>query len=283
VVSDYDDIRSEEQEEVEDNEGGERLQGSEPHEEVSRSEASTFLAKSGINLDSDLETETEETEDLETPIITSRSRASNDLLEWRRMASIQYYVTGKSIPWIADKLLISQRTVERDISYCKRNAKSTMRKYFTQTLPEEVLKSLARLNAVNNAAWDMAERAKEKGQGKLEVDSLRLAKDTAVAITDITTNNKSLIDEAYEIVDQSEKELTKLESVADNNNTMGHGYAVAPGDNTTNTNPNTGVYDNISNSGKEHDHSTTTTNYTSAIISHSDIDSSGTSTTSNSI
>jgi hypothetical protein len=280
VVSDYDDIRSEEQEEVEDNEGGERLQGSEPHEEVSRSEASTFLAKSGINLDSDLETETEETEDLETPIRTSRSRASNDLLEWRRMASIQYYVTGKSIPWIADKLLISQRTVERDISYCKRNAKSTMRKYFTQTLPEEVLKSLARLNAVNNAAWDMAERAKEKGQGKLEVDSLRLAKDTAKDITEIVTNNRSLIDTAYEAQDQ-EKELDKLSN--NNIDTMGHGYAVAPGDNTTITNPNTGVCDNISNSRKEHDHSTTTPNYNSAIINNSDIDSSSTSTNSNSI
>jgi hypothetical protein len=272
VVSDYVDTRSPEEEE-EDRE----------EEKVSRSEAPTFLSKSGINLDSDLETETEETEDDFEPPKISRNRASNDLLEWRRITSFQYYVTGKDINWISRKMLISTRTVERDISYMRRNAKQTMRKYFTQTLPEEVLKSLARLNAVNNAAWDMAERAKEKGQGKLEVDSLRLAKDTAVAITDITTNNKSLIDEAYEIVDQSEKELTKLESVADNNNTMGHGYAVAPGDNTTNTNPNTGVYDNISNSGKEHDHSTTTTNYTSAIISHSDIDSSGTSTTSNSI
>jgi hypothetical protein len=58
-------------------------------------------------------------------------------------------------------MLVSQRTVERDISYMRHNAKQTMRKYFTQTLPEEVLKSLARLNAVNNAAWDMAESERE--------------------------------------------------------------------------------------------------------------------------
>ena len=155
------------------------------------------------------------------------------------MTSFQYYVTGKSIPWIADKLLISQRTVERDISYCKRNAKQTMRKYFTQTLPEEVLKSLARLNAVNNAAWDMAERAREKGQGKLEVDSLRLAKDTAVAITDITTNNKSVIDEAYEIVDQSEKELSKISE--DSIDTVGPALGARPTGSSSYTSPDSTV------------------------------------------
>jgi hypothetical protein len=46
-------------------------------------------------------------------------------------------------------------------------------------VPNETLKALVRLTAVSDAAWAMAARAREEGNDKLEVDSLRLAKDTA--------------------------------------------------------------------------------------------------------
>lgn len=64
---------------------------------------------------------------------------------------------------------------------------------------------MARLNAVNNAAWSRVERANENGTGKLEVDALCLAKYTAKDITEIVTNNKSLIDSAYDVAEQDER------------------------------------------------------------------------------
>jgi hypothetical protein len=117
------------------------------------------------------------------------------------------------------------------------------------------------------------QRAREKGQGKVEVDSLRLAKDTAVAITEITTNNKSLIDEAYEIVDSSEKELSELD-------TSWYDTKVVA---DTITKTNTGVCDNCSSSSCKNDSSATHSNNTNTNISHSDINSSNSSTNSSSI
>jgi DNA-directed RNA polymerase specialized sigma24 family protein len=167
VVSDNVDTRSnvEGNEELEEEDEPERSEG-ETTTIQTREETPTFPSNSGITPsleDSEEREEEEEEEDNEYFETTkkTRNRASNDLLEWRRITSFQYYVTGKDIPWISKKMLVSQRTVERDISYMRHNAKQTMRKYFTQTLPEEVLKSLARLNAVNNAAWDMAESERE--------------------------------------------------------------------------------------------------------------------------
>jgi hypothetical protein len=47
----------------------------------------------------------------------------------------------------------------------------------------------------------MYARAKEKGNNndKLEVDALRLAKDTAIEIIDMITNNQSFVDAAWEV------------------------------------------------------------------------------------
>ena len=75
-----------------------------------------------------------------------------------------------------------------------------------------MLKALARLTAVSDAAWAMAARAIEKGNNnndKLEVDALRLAKDTAIDIADIVTNNQSFVDVAFEAAtayDQDDEE-----------------------------------------------------------------------------
>jgi hypothetical protein len=78
--------------------------------------------------------------------------------------------------------------------------------YFVDTLPNEVLKNIVRLTAVSDSAWAMAARAKEKGSDKLEADALRLAKDTAMEIIDFVTNNKCLIESAFDAVDEDDEE-----------------------------------------------------------------------------
>jgi hypothetical protein len=56
--------------------------------------------------------------------------------------------------------------------------------------------------------------AREKDNDKLEADALRLAKDTAKEITDIVTNNKPLIDAAYEVAynqdDEKQRQMNNL-------------------------------------------------------------------------
>ena len=86
------------------------------------------------------------------------------------------------------------------------SCREVLKNYFVDTLPNEVLKNIARLNAISDSAWAMAARAKEKGSDKLEADALRLAKDTAKEIIDFVTNNKCLINSAFEAVDQDDEE-----------------------------------------------------------------------------
>ena len=85
-----------------------------------------------------------------------------------------------------------------------------MSNYLVETIPVEAMKFLALLNAVSDATWAMYARGREKGNNdKLEVDALRLAKDTAIEIIDIVTNNHSFVDAAFEAAaahDQESKE-----------------------------------------------------------------------------
>lgn len=223
--------------------------------------------------DSDTDTELEEDLSfLDTNNKKTRNRANNDLLQWRRAHVYKMYVKGKTINQIAEHLQVSTRTIERDLSWLDKHSQYVLKEYFVDTLPKEVTKSLARLEAVNDAAWLLVEAAQEKGQGKLAVDALRLAKDTAKDITEIVTNNKSLIDTAYEVSEDKEKELSELDTSL---------YETTKVVADTVTKTNTGVCDNSSSC--RNDSSATHTNNTNTIINHSDINSSSNSTSSNSI
>jgi hypothetical protein len=151
---------------------------------------------------------------LSTPMTTSRrQRTTNDLLHFRRSQVVKLLSQGLTIDKAAEILKVSPKTVQRDHAYIRQHSTEVLRNYFVDTLPNEVLKNIARLTAVSDSAWSMAARAKESKNDKLEADALRLAKDTAKDITEIVTNNKSLIDAAYDvaIVKHDEQQLRKLE------------------------------------------------------------------------
>jgi hypothetical protein len=128
-----------------------------------------------------------------------RQRTTEDLLHWRRSQVAKLLATGHTIDQTAEELQVSPKTVQRDHSYIRHHAYEVLRNYFVDTVPNEMLKALARLTAVSDATWTMAARARENGNDKLEADALRLAKDTARDIKDIVTNNKPLIDAAWEV------------------------------------------------------------------------------------
>jgi hypothetical protein len=138
--------------------------------------------------------------------MTKRQRTTDDLLHWRRYQVVKLLATGHTIDQTAEKLQVSPKTVQRDYAYIRHHAHEVLRKYFVDTVPNEILKALARLTAVSDAAWAMAAKAREKDNDKVEADALRLAKDTVKEITDIVTDNKPLIDAAYEAVEQFEEQ-----------------------------------------------------------------------------
>jgi prephenate dehydrogenase len=109
---------------------------------------------------------------------------------------------------------VSPKTVQRDYAYIRAHSKDMLNQYFTETLPHEVLKAIARLTAVSDESWSMAEEAKKTEDlrnSKFRQDSLRLAKDAANDIVNIVTNNESLID-AARTVEKREEELDELEA-----------------------------------------------------------------------
>jgi hypothetical protein len=135
-----------------------------------------------------------------------RQRTTDDLLDWRRSQVVKLLSQGLTIDQTAEKLQVSPKTVQRDYAYIRRHSDEVLKNYFVDTIPNEVLKNIARLTAVSDSAWTMAVRAKEKGSDRLEVDALRLAKDTAKEIIEFVTNNKCLINSAFEAVDQDDEE-----------------------------------------------------------------------------
>jgi Homeodomain-like domain len=145
--------------------------------------------------------------------ITRRQRTTDELLDWRRFQTIKLLAQGRTIDQVADLLQISPKTVQRDHAYIKAYSRELLNHFFTETLPYEVLKAVARLTAVSDDAWSMAEEAKQKEDmrmSKFRQDSLRLAKEAANDIVNIVTNNESLIDSAR-AAEQREQELEDLE------------------------------------------------------------------------
>jgi predicted transcriptional regulator len=144
--------------------------------------------------------------------MSQRQRTTIDLLHWRRSEVVKLLSQGLTIDKTAEILKISPATVKRDHAYIRQNSQQVLQQYFTDTLPNEVLKAIARLTAVSDEAWEMARKAKEDDEPKLRTEALRLAKDAANDITDIVTNNKSLIDSARAVEDK-EKRLTEMEQM----------------------------------------------------------------------
>lgn len=139
--------------------------------------------------------------------LTKRQITTDDLLHWCRSHVVKLLAIGHTRDQTAEKLQVSPKTALRDYAYIRHHAHEVLRNYFVDTVPNEILKAIARLTVVSDAAWATAARAREKGNDKLEADALKLAKDTVKEITDIVTNNKPLIDAAYETAyNQGDKE-----------------------------------------------------------------------------
>jgi DNA-binding CsgD family transcriptional regulator len=106
------------------------------------------------------DTSSNEKEEKATSITSRRQRTTDELLHWRRLQVIKLLSQGHTIDRTADILKLSAKTVQRDHAYIRAHSKQMMREYFTDTMPNEMLKVIARLTAVSDEAWELARLAK---------------------------------------------------------------------------------------------------------------------------
>jgi hypothetical protein len=106
------------------------------------------------------------------------------------------------IPSIASGLA----TVNRDISHLRDQAKSNIKKYIDERLPEEYEKCLVGLTAITKEAWNTAQDTEDKRE---KIQALSLAKECYSMKMDLLTN-ATVVDDAIRFVSQKSKDKEKL-------------------------------------------------------------------------
>jgi transposase len=95
-------------------------------------------------------------------------------VQWRRNKVQELCSKGYSQREISQVLQVGLATVNRDISYLRNEAKTNIKKYIDERLPEEYEKCLVGLNAITREAWNTAQNTEDK---KRKIHALSLAKE----------------------------------------------------------------------------------------------------------
>src|SRR4051812_33260094 len=116
---------------------------------------------------------------------------------------------------MASILQVSIGTVNGDLSYLRQQAKSNIRRYIDERLPEEYEKCLVGLNAITKEAWNTAQSTEDKRE---KIQALSLAKECYSMKLDLLTN-ATVVDDAIRFV--SDRSIEKLKSSAGSSNEHG--------------------------------------------------------------
>ena len=106
-------------------------------------------------------------------------------IQWRRDKVQELCSKGYSQREISQVLQIGLATVNRDISYLRDQAKTNIKRYIDERLPEEYEKCLVGLNAITKEAWDTANNTEDKRE---KIQALSLAKECYSMKLDLLTN-----------------------------------------------------------------------------------------------
>jgi hypothetical protein len=105
-------------------------------------------------------------------------------------------------------LQVSVGTVNRDLSYLREQAKSNIKKYIDERLPEEYEKCLVGLNSILREAWNTAQQSYEKKREKIQ--ALSLAKECYAMKLELLTN-ATVVDDAIRFVSSKQEQLSATE------------------------------------------------------------------------
>jgi predicted transcriptional regulator len=87
-------------------------------------------------------------------------------IEWRRSKVLELASQGYNQSEISRILQISQPTINRDMSYLRQQAKTNIKRYIDERLPEEYEKCLVGLNAITKEAWNTSQQTEDKRKRK---------------------------------------------------------------------------------------------------------------------
>jgi predicted transcriptional regulator len=126
-------------------------------------------------------------------------------VEWRRRQLFELSSKGQSQTEIARTLQISESTISRDLDYLREQAKTNIKRYIDERLPEEYEKCLVGLNAITKEAWNTAQNTEDKRE---KIHALALAKECYSMKLDLLTN-ATVVDDAIRCVSQKSNEKVK--------------------------------------------------------------------------
>jgi predicted transcriptional regulator len=95
-------------------------------------------------------------------------------VEWRRRQLFELSSKGQSQTEIARTLQISESTISRDLDYLREQAKTNIKRYIDERLPEEYEKCLVGLNTITKEAWNTANQTEDRRE---KIQALSLAKE----------------------------------------------------------------------------------------------------------
>ena len=115
-------------------------------------------------------------------------------------------------------------SVNRDISYLRNQAKTSIKKYIDERLPEEYEKCLVGLNAITKEAWNTSQQTEDKRE---KIQALSLAKECYSMKLDLLTN-ATVVDDAIRFVSQKSKDKEKIKSSSVGNSSEGEQESKEP-------------------------------------------------------
>jgi predicted transcriptional regulator len=93
--------------------------------------------------------------------MSNLSTSVNSNIEWRRSKVHELASQGYNQSEISRILQISQPIINRDIIYLRQQAKTNIKRYIDQRLPDEYEKCMVGLTSILKEAWNTSQQTEE--------------------------------------------------------------------------------------------------------------------------
>src|SRR5919201_1896960 len=91
-----------------------------------------------------------------------QNQEQQQMIQWRRDKVQELCSKGYRQREISQTLQVGLATVNRDISYLRYQAKTNIKRYIDERLPEEYEKCLVGLTAITKEAWNPSQQTEDK-------------------------------------------------------------------------------------------------------------------------
>jgi Trp operon repressor len=140
---------------------------------------------------------------------TMEQQGQQQQLEWRRDKVQELCSKGYSQREISQTLQVGLATVNRYISYLRDEAKTNIKRYIDERLPEEYEKCLVGLNAITREAWSTARNTEDKRE---KIQALSLTMQCYSMKLNLLTN-ATVVDDGIRFVSYKSNEKLNSSSV----------------------------------------------------------------------